>query len=365
MPARSKTSLGKKIIFSCVSVFLLFAVIEGLLRLIGVPSSSPRQRREMMWKRKGVEQDPTLPWSWAPIPDGMCIWNARGYSRFNSLGFRGPVFQKKKPQDTFRIVCMGDSCTMGWQVVDDRTYCAVLAHLLQRSFSKHVETINAGVLGYATSQGLHQLRTKILALRPDLVIASYNWNDHSHAIHMEGSRPDRDLPKHLSRIIRLKMFLSNLRIIQCLEALVANFRQPADEMDDVQNGTGSVPNVLRVPIEDYIQNWMEFISVAKQNHITLVLMTQPYKHTKKQDPAIQFLQQKQKEYNRALIQIALNTGTPCVDPTSDFHAHGKPGELFSSIVHPTELGHELIAKKLAETIVDLQSKSYQKLAGSR
>ena len=359
MSLRSDIPFPKKIIFSLIIVIAIFSATEGILRWLGLPrDASIRRRREEMWKRKGVESDVTLPWSWSPIPNGLCVFDAKGFFRFNSLGFRGPTVPKVKAPGTLRIVCMGDSCTMGWQVGDDQTFCAKLPALLASKIPQRVETINAGVLGYASSQGLHQLRTKILPLHPDLIIASYNWNDHSQAIDIQGSRPDRELPQHAAVFHQWAFSLSKLRIVQCMAALILRFHENSvEKSDDFENPsqTTALPTLLRVPREDYIANWMEFIKITKQNHITLVLMTQPYKLPNRKEPSILFLIQKQREYNRDLIRIALKTGTPLVDPTPDFHAHRNRGQLFSSIVHPTELGHQLIAQKLADFIADLQN----------
>ncbi len=66
-------------------------------------------------------------------------------SAINSLGFRGPEFEKAKPKNTCRIVALGDSSTYGWLLSEPRTFSRLLENKL-----KHLddgwkyEGVNAG-----------------------------------------------------------------------------------------------------------------------------------------------------------------------------------------------------------------------------
>jgi lysophospholipase L1-like esterase len=356
-------------LYSILIVVIFFLLLEGTLRGLGFHyESNPASnlRREDFWQKKGVQQDPTLPWSWVPIPNAPCYIGVQPGLYFNSLGFRGPVFQEEKPQDTLRIVCMGDSCTLGWGVKDDETYCTLLAGLLQPKFKKKIETINAGVLGYASSQGLHQLQTKILNLKPDLIIASYNWNDHSAAISMESmegndaSRPDKELWRgsFLYDLGRKFSLLRTFQIMQLAGEKVlgtrSNHGKVAETPSDPERDADSIPKVLRVPLNDYVENLRNMVRIAHDHGIVPILMTQPYIPKNDADSVSLFLQEKQTEYNAALMSVGFKEGAYSLDMSPTFEAHKPLRYLFSSRVHPTAEGQRLIAVKLANMIANLQ-----------
>ncbi len=100
----------------------------------------------------------------------------------NSLGLRSP--ELASPAAGQRILCIGDSVTMGWGVADDQTYPAHLARILG------TEVINAGmpamkphVIGawlgeHAKSLGLDVV---VLAVRPNHAVWD-PWTDYKHAL---------------------------------------------------------------------------------------------------------------------------------------------------------------------------------------
>jgi lysophospholipase L1-like esterase len=90
----------------------------------------------------------------------------------NSRGFRGPEVPASKPPGKIRVLVLGDSFTYGIGVADDETFSARLAQLDPR-----LEVLNTGVNGYGTAQELLSLRDDGLALRPDLVLVAFFWND--------------------------------------------------------------------------------------------------------------------------------------------------------------------------------------------
>jgi hypothetical protein len=93
----------------------------------------------------------------------------------NPLGFRGPVFTRK-PQGTFRVVCLGDSFTFGEGVRNEDTYPEVAARL-SRKQGRRTDACNLGVGGYNTTQSLGALERFGFDLEPDLVVLGYTIND--------------------------------------------------------------------------------------------------------------------------------------------------------------------------------------------
>lgn len=96
----------------------------------------------------------------------------------NSDGFRGPEYPIVKPDNTFRIIMLGDSKTFSFMLPQTDTLAIQLEALLnQNSQSLHYEVLNFGVEGYNTLQELEQLKTKGLKYNPDLIILNYVLND--------------------------------------------------------------------------------------------------------------------------------------------------------------------------------------------
>jgi len=95
----------------------------------------------------------------------------------NAAGFRDGEFSVEKRSGVFRIIALGDSVTIGWQVRREKTYTEVLEH----SMAGRAEVYNMAVTGYNTIQEVETLRTKGLRFHPDLVIIGYVHNDNTIA----------------------------------------------------------------------------------------------------------------------------------------------------------------------------------------
>jgi lysophospholipase L1-like esterase len=97
----------------------------------------------------------------------------------NSRGFRGAEIEAGEGSaPPYRILCVGDSTTFGFNVDDDDTYPVQLERTLrERHPEAAIEVINSGVVGWSWLQGLRFLETEGADLRPDLIIAAHGTND--------------------------------------------------------------------------------------------------------------------------------------------------------------------------------------------
>jgi lysophospholipase L1-like esterase len=97
----------------------------------------------------------------------------------NSDGFRGPERSAaNEKDDVYRILCIGDSITFGFNVDQNAAYPRQLQGLLEARYpQRRFEVINAGVPGWTWLQGLRFLATRGLALRPSLVVMGHGTND--------------------------------------------------------------------------------------------------------------------------------------------------------------------------------------------
>jgi len=95
----------------------------------------------------------------------------------NSLGLRERELPLDKPPGLTRLLFLGDSVTFGPGVRDDEPFPRLLEARLAGARPGRVETVNAGVVGYNTTQELARLQDVGLAYRPDVVVLTFVVND--------------------------------------------------------------------------------------------------------------------------------------------------------------------------------------------
>jgi len=97
--------------------------------------------------------------------------------RINENGFRNDVdFEYEKPRGTHRILVLGDSFTIGYEVEQDETYSSVLERYLRRE-GLEVQVLNAGMSGSSTAEELVFFEHEGVKYEPDIVIIGFYWND--------------------------------------------------------------------------------------------------------------------------------------------------------------------------------------------
>jgi hypothetical protein len=97
----------------------------------------------------------------------------------NNQGFRSlHEIAQKKEHGAIRILCLGDSYTMGWGVNDEQTYPELLLKCLQIKFPGiNFEVINAGFLFSNVLDHIDYFREKGRRLNADIVIEQFCYND--------------------------------------------------------------------------------------------------------------------------------------------------------------------------------------------
>jgi len=97
--------------------------------------------------------------------------------RINDEGMRADRdYPRAKPVGIQRIVSLGDSFTVGYEVEVDETFSSVLENRL-RAAGRSVEVLNAGVSGFGTAEECVYLERDLFAYSPDLVLVSFYQND--------------------------------------------------------------------------------------------------------------------------------------------------------------------------------------------
>jgi hypothetical protein len=97
--------------------------------------------------------------------------------RINSQGMRADRdYARDKPAGVRRVVVLGDSYTMGYEVDEPECYARVLERELASRGDK-VEVLNGGVSGYSTAEAYLRLTREMLAYQPDAVVIGFYGND--------------------------------------------------------------------------------------------------------------------------------------------------------------------------------------------
>jgi lysophospholipase L1-like esterase len=98
--------------------------------------------------------------------------------RIDSRGYRGDGPAHAKEEGVYRILCVGDSITFGFNVDQQQVWPRLIEQQLGgRHAGARIEVVNAAVPGWSWLQGLTYLQTEGLALEPDLVVIGHGTND--------------------------------------------------------------------------------------------------------------------------------------------------------------------------------------------
>lgn len=94
----------------------------------------------------------------------------------NSLGMRDRNYAAQKKKNTFRILMLGDSHTLGWGVKLEDSFTKILERSLnENSDDFSYEVINCGMYGYGTAHQYQFLKKIGYTLHPDMVIVAMDF----------------------------------------------------------------------------------------------------------------------------------------------------------------------------------------------
>ena len=152
------------------------------------------------------------------VPNSVCILtNSDGQRveyRFNSCGDRTPLACDKKPEGVYRIVLLGSSVAMGWDVSEPDTLAERLSADLSQSTQRRVEVYNSAMFGPGDLTGRV---SRDIALQPDLIL----WVLASHDV---DKRKMKDREREFQESPRgrrgLKEFLNMPRVAGFLRGLL-------------------------------------------------------------------------------------------------------------------------------------------------
>lgn len=100
--------------------------------------------------------------------------------KINSAGFRDYEYNVEKPNNTFRIVVLGDSFTFGWGVKMEESYPKVLERMLNGTNSSlKYEVLNFGMSTLNTQEEVDLFYNQGMKYNPDMIVIGYlSYNDY-------------------------------------------------------------------------------------------------------------------------------------------------------------------------------------------
>jgi len=268
-------------------------------------------------------------------PDPVLLWRPRASPPYTKQRFKGPLVVVPKPAGVVRVICYGDSNTDGpdqggWT---ERLEELLAAYRPRDGTSVKFEVLNAGVAGYSSYQGLMRLRLEIAEFQPDIVLASFGWNDLASAL----GPPDRDFQPPPAGRVYLERILLRYRSYLVLRRYAAG----APPMTSGEVGR-------RVPLTDYRANLREFQTVSRAHGADLVLLTRPHRdgdellatrapNWRAEVPS----------YNDAVRELSAGIGATLIDVERAFEGRA---ELFVDECHFAPDGHQRMAELVRDEL---------------
>lgn len=327
-------------IYALLTVLVFFGLLEGGLRLFGFSGRADDTRFVLNPEWDYPEyflKDRELFWRFRPNQVITSDFFVEGEYHINSHGLRGPDFTAGKAPGTVRIICLGNSCTFGWQVGENDPYPRQLETMLDRSApGRSIQVINAGVTGYTTFQGLRFSRDEVLGWGPDVLVVSYCWNDH-WAGAQDIADKDQELPPQW--VLDIQNACGRTLTYRWLKFMVFSIRRPVAEFSHTQP-------VYRVGPADYRDNLEAMIELARSRGIPVILLTSPI--PPKRDFPPPMVHAFHEKYNEIMRSFVGQRGVTVLDVAVEF---AKVEGLFDNPgadpTHYNVNGHNIIAAMIA------------------
>jgi len=168
-----RPGLGKSILIVAGMTVVCFVLLEGLSSAILLVDDLARFSRRPLTERVHSRYDPLLGWSNIPGLELRDVYGPGSRFKTNSLGLRNDrEFAVEVPSGKVRIVCLGDSFTLGYGVSNDEAWCQVL-----ESLDGRLETVNMGQGGYGLDQAYLWYQRDGGRLRHQVLLFSFITED--------------------------------------------------------------------------------------------------------------------------------------------------------------------------------------------
>ncbi|KMY65868.1 hypothetical protein AAU61_19735 [Desulfocarbo indianensis] len=348
------------------AIALLFAAVEGAAS-IWLLASRARPAGELA-ERVHTKYDKLLGWANVPNSHHPDMYGPGVALTINSQGLRAERdYAEQPPEGKVRVVCSGDSFTMGYGVADRETWPAQLEAMHPR-----LQTVNMGQGGYGLDQTYlwyrrdggrlgHSIHLKAF-ITPDIQRMSFDafmgypkpWLALENGQLIERNVPVPGLPYLAPILVRYRHAIAELRIIQLLAGAVpSTFKQgqPTPVMPLLGNEVAQVAHHCLVDLKRR----------AEQEGAVFAAVWLPMKREHTNDSWDGF--------RAALKEKLASQGVPVIDLVEAFRQRVPPGEVEALFIsgenlhytgaegHFTAGGNQFFAELILEHLLALEPAS--------
>jgi lysophospholipase L1-like esterase len=199
--------------------------------------------------------------------------------------------------------------------------------------NRQIEVFPMAVPGYTTQQGLAWLRRDIEYLQPDVVIASFGWNDASIS-----AVADREAINTGWSAVATRWLVDHSQAFAHATRWLRSAGGPA---------SAGRPLVPRVSETEYIENFSAIVRLAQAHGASVIVIGAPYRDDKTDPPEAQ----RMTSY-RAALKASMQQGqTPYLEVLELTEAAGSVNQgFFGELIHPNHMGHRLLASELLKLL---------------
>jgi hypothetical protein len=209
----------------------LFLLVEGSTSVILVTLRALSGDRPL--NRRHTQFDEEIGWVGLPNVAVKDMYGPGKFFRTNSMGFRNDRdFSPGVPDDRARLVCSGDSFTMGFGVDNDHAWCKLL-----ESVDGRIESVNLGQGGYGIDQSYLWYERNMNRLGHDIHVFAFITEDFRRMqsptfgergkplLALEGDRlvnKNRPVPEpsFINRFADARRAAADLRSVTLLKAII-------------------------------------------------------------------------------------------------------------------------------------------------
>ena len=210
-------------------------------------------------------------WERRPLFKGLVAGEVRRHDpalyrrEFDAEGFFSIDSEQVQGSGRKKILAIGDSNTFGWGVPSTSAFAEVLDDL-----RADADVINLGVSGHSSFQGYEMLVKHFDQVGPDVVIASYGFNDRrivpTETASDSRQKFERDVQSHRFDLIRGRVYL--FRMIQIALSKVGLIKG----RDDQEIVVDARQARTRVSPEQYRQNLERIAQFCRERHVPLLFI---------------------------------------------------------------------------------------------
>ena len=198
--------------------------------------------------------------------------------------------------------------------------------------NRKIEVFPMAVPGYTSHQGLAWLRRDIGWLQPDMVIASFGWNDVSFS-----DVPDKEAIRTDWYPVIVRWLIDHSQAFAHSTKWLRSRNHPSSDHP--------VKPVARVSEGEYIDNFAEIVRLVRASGAGVIVVGAPYRDEKTNPPEAKLM----KQYRSSLKTAMEQKQVPYLEVLELTEAAGSVNEgFFGELIHPNHMGHRLIASELLD-----------------